>query len=167
MESRRTKPAATITTTAAAAAAAAADTGTASDTTPAVTDNTTADASAVPAEQQQQQQQQQQPRSKGYGIVRFTTIEGAQASHLSLIYSKELILECCFCCVCRRCVVCSESSDMCVHWCTFLRCTITAQLLLRACTVRMHIVLTTASMLLLASNSVDVMLGLALAIIMY
>jgi hypothetical protein len=75
MESRSTSTPATTTT----ATAAAVDTGTASDTAADTTADTTADTAAVPAEQQQQQL-----KSKGYGIVRFATIEAAQASHSSL-----------------------------------------------------------------------------------
>eukprot|EP00953_Heterococcus_sp_UTEX-ZZ885_P006275 3841-Heterococcus_DN1.PRE.1 len=89
MESRSTSRPVTSTnttttaTTTAATTIATADTGTASGTT---ADTTAEIVAVVPAEQQQQQQQQ--PKSKGYGIVRFATIEAAQASHSLLPISS-------------------------------------------------------------------------------
>jgi hypothetical protein len=78
MESRSSSRPATATAT-----ATAADTGTtstASDSQATAADTTAKTVAVVPAEQQQQHQ----PKSKGYGIVRFATIEAAQASHSTL-----------------------------------------------------------------------------------
>eukprot|EP00953_Heterococcus_sp_UTEX-ZZ885_P037065 19068-Heterococcus_DN1.PRE.4 len=81
MEARSTSRPATANATATAADAGTTSTASASQATAA---DTTAETAAVPAEQQQQHQ----PKSKGYGIVRFATIEAAQASHSLLTISS-------------------------------------------------------------------------------